>query len=267
MAAPLDAASGLCRAFADFSLLPDLLARAVPGDDAPQDWIDLLDDEGFNLDHVEYDELPVGPDVPTVLADDAWRLVIWLELADDAGLTEAGEVVAGVADFVLDSRTEQVWLPALRILTDRIADLYRGSDGTYVVDLLQAGARALTQAADQWTRQCPGLLLVEIEALLHLAYANPQRAVALVGELEQNRIEAMRGVGPPLAGVVDYLNMSIHSDAVSLYYTDGLAAHVDETVLTLTAAQATVILLVFCGVLEVPEPELPVQYLVAPPDG
>ena len=171
------------------------------------------------------------------------------------------------ADFVLDSRTEQVWSPAHRVLAGQITDLYRSSGGTYVVVLLQAGARALTQAEDQWTRQCPGLLLIEIEALFHSAYAHPHRAVALVGELERNRIEAMRNVGPPLAGVVEYLNVSSHSDAVSLYYTDRLAGHVDETALTLTAAQATVILLVFCGVLEVPEPELPVQYLAALPDG
>ena len=267
MAAPIDAAAGLVRAFAEVWLLPDLLALAVPGDGPPHTWIDLLDEEGFNTDHVEDVDLPDGPGLPTIMAEDAWRLVEWLELVGPDGLTDAGNVVASVADFAPERRTEQVWFQAHAVLADQVTELYRGADGTPITSLVQAGARALEQASDPWAPYCLGLLLVEFEALIHLAHTNPQRGRSLLGQLTQNRVAAMRDTGSPLRGVVRYLNMEIHADAVSTYYLDVLTGAVDDTVFTVTAAQATAILFVFCGLLEVPEPELPVQVMVAPVDG
>ena len=267
MAAPIDAIAGLVRSFAEFWLLPDLLALATPGGELPQSWMDLLDEEGFNTDHIEDDDVPADADLARVMAEDAWRLAEWLELVGPDGLTVTGDLVAGVAAFASERRTEQVWLPAHRVLADQIAGLYVGSDGAPVVDLLQAGARELEGASGEWLPFAPGLLLVEFESLAYLAYADPVAAQSLTGNLAQNRVEAMRGLGSPLPGVVDYLNMEIHADAVSTYYLDVLTGFVDDAVLTVTAAQATVTLLVFCGLLEVPEIELPVQYMVAPPDG
>ena len=86
----------------------------------------------------------------------------------------------------------------------------------------------------------------------------------MVGELAPNRVEAMRDFGPPLPNVVGLMNMTVHVDRVSTHYLDTLRNHVDDGVLTLTAAQATAILFVSCGLLESPMPELPVQYLVVP---
>lgn len=267
MAAPIDANTGLVRAFADVWLPPDLLALAIPGDEPPQTWIDLLDEEGFNTDHIEDSDVPPDAELATVMAEDAWRLAEWLELVGPDGLTEPGEVIAGVAGFTSERRTEQVWLPAHRALAGQITNLYVGADGASIVDLVQAGAHALESASGEWFPFAPGLLLVEFESLAHLAYADPPAAQSLIGNLTQNRIEAMRGLGSPLPGVVDYLNMEIHADAVSTYYLDVLTGFVDDTELTVTVAQATVILLVFCGLLEVPEIELPVQYMVDPGDG
>ena len=264
MAAPVDPERGLARAFAEFWLLPDLLALPGSGDGPPAAWADLLSEHGYNMDHVFDEDLPPGPDVASVMAQDAWRIADWLELIDADGLTVPGRGIAAVAEVASRSRTEAVWEPAEGILAAQISRHYAGARDLSIVELVQLGARALAVAQDEWTSFCPGLLHVEFEALVYLAQTNPERAVELAGELAQNRIEAMRGAGQPVAGVVDLLNMTIHADAVSSYYLDQLDNHVDDAILTLTASQATVLLFVFCGLLECPLPWSPVQYLTAP---
>ena len=266
MAAPIDAPSGLVRAFAEFWLLPDLLALDGPGGEPPPAWAELLRSSGFNRDHVKDDDLPAGADLPALMAGDAWRLANWLELVGPEGLTGAGRTVAGVAQYDSDARTEFVWRPAEDVLARQIETLYLGRDGTSIARLVQAGAITLDQAQDEWINYCPGLLQIEFEALVHLAFTDPEQAQDLVGELADIRVRAMETAGPPRQDIVFWANTVIHADAVAEYYFNEFPGHVDDSVLTLTAAQASIILFVFCGLLEAPAPELPVHYLLAPRD-
>ena len=264
MAAPIDAPSGLVRAFAEFWLLPDLLALEDRSDEPPPAWAELLQTKGFNRDHVEDDDLPPGSRLPAIMAEDAWRAATWLELVGPHGLTDAGRKVARVAEFGSDSRTEFVWRPAEEVLARQIEDLYLGADGISIARIVQAGALELEQAQDEWINFCPGLLQIEFEALVHLAHTEPERAEDLVVELANNRVRAMEPFGSPLPDVVDLANSLIHADTVTEYYFNSPAGLIDESVLTVTAAQATLIFFVFCGLLEIPAPELPVQFLRAP---
>ena len=260
MAAPIDPQTGLARVFAEFDVLPDLLAVVESGDGPPQEWVDALIANSYTVDHIYDEDLPPNPDVPTIMAGDAWRLAEWLELVGPDGLTDAGRVVSSIAGLETPSRTEAVWEPVDDVLADQIRSLYLGADGTNVVDLVQTGARRLAVQGKYF----PGLLHVEFEALIHLAQTNPPRAVALLDELAQNRIDALRDTPGPFAGVRDLLNATIYADSIALHYLDRLPGHVDDTLLTLTASQATVLLFVFCGLLEVPDPVRPIQYLTAP---
>ena len=265
MAAPLDPQAGLARAFAEFWLLPDLLTAWEPGAAPPASWARLLEREGYTVDHIADDELPEGPDLASIMADDAWRVAQWLDLVDSGGVTDAGLEVAQVARFDFDARNEAVWSAAKKVVAAQVRKCYLGADGVRIADLLETGAKALAEAADAWTRLCPGLLLAEIEALIHVANADADRARTLADELPRHRMRAMREYAPPPEEFDEILNMSAHADAVSAYYIRELPGHIDESVLTLTTAQATAILFVFCGLLTPPKPHLPVQYLVAGP--
>lgn len=264
MAAPLDPQAGLARAFAEFWLLPDLLAAWDPDTVPPQSWVRLLEREGFTVDHIEDEELPEGPDLASIMAEDALRVCRWLELVDGNAVTEQGLQVAQVARFGVGSRGEAVWEPAEAVIAEQLRACYLGAGGVRIVDLLHTGAHVLAAAEDEWTRFCPGLLLAEIEALLYLAHDDAARATALAGDLAHHRVRAMRDRAPPDAGLDEILLMSLHADAVSTYYIEDLPGVINESVLTLTAAQATAMLFVFCGLLMPPRPHLPVQYLVAP---
>ena len=264
MVAPVDPQTGLARVFAEFALLSDLLALAEPGDGPPPSWRGLLDTEGFTVDHIYDEDMPPDADIPATMAEDAWRVAEWLELVGPDGLTPSGRVLALIADLEPTARTEAIWRPVENVLQDQIRAFYLGADGTNIVDLVQTAARTLETVEGEWASFCPGLLHVEFEALIYLAQTNPARAVALLDELEQNRADAMRDARGPFDGVINLLNMTVHADAVSLYYLDQLPAHVDDTVLSLTASQATALLFVFCGLLEAPEPMLPIQYLTVP---
>ena len=263
MVAPVDPQTGLARAFAEFWLLPDLLAAWTPGTVPPESWVRLLNREGFTVDHIEDEELPEGSDLASIMAADALRVCQWLELVDDYGLTEAGLQVAQVAQVDFESRNEAAWKESDGIVAEQIRKCYLGAGGVRIVDLLQTGADVLAEAEDIWINYCPGLLLAEIEALLYLAHTDAARATALAGDLAKHRVRAMREYSSPNQDVDEILLMSAHVDAVSTYFIQELPGHIDESVLTLTAAQATAILIVFCGLLMPPKPHLPVQYLVA----
>ena len=264
MAAQVEPEQGLARAFAEYSLLPDLLVRTVPGEGAPASWTQLLGDIGFTVDHIDDDELPPGLGVTAIMAEDAWRISQWLELVDADGLTDAGRQIAEVARTSMKDRSEAVWGPADAVLAQQVRECYRGGDGLCIADLVRDGAGTLEQAEDNRARFCPGLLLVEFESLLYLAQADPPRARALIDELPHHRRAAMREFPPPRPEAAEILNMVLYADAVSRYYTEALAGYVNDRVLTLTAAQATSILFVSCGLLMVPAPHLPVQYLAVP---
>ena len=65
---------GLMAAFAEFSLLPELLASvpSAPGTDPPDSWRTILDSHGYNVGHMEDDERPPGTGLTEFMVGDAW---------------------------------------------------------------------------------------------------------------------------------------------------------------------------------------------------
>ena len=101
-ALPLMRAIGLGKAFADFAALPGLLrlqAREHPG---VQGWARLLEEQGFNEDHLEQEDTPrMRQDLTAFVAKDAMRFCRRLQLLEkDGTLTAAGRRIAELASEV-----------------------------------------------------------------------------------------------------------------------------------------------------------------------
>ena len=267
MGFPVDDRTGPVLQFAEFSLLPPLLAR-VPQppalDDAPDTWRDYLQETGYNTDHIDDGSVDESP---TAMAADAWRLAIGLELVAEDGLTDPGQRIAALADRPQQDRTFHRELR--RALARQIEACYFGSERS-VVRVLQAGARRL--ANGPWREFFPGLLLIEAQALIQ--WARPDRR--LVGELperlEEGRKAAVETYGIPeldLTNLTDILGEEEAerfagriglSDAVANYYLDQW----DSDVMTVTEMRSTAMLLTFAGLLRERFLLGPVQCLESP---
>ena len=280
MAAPVDAHAGLARWFADFWLLPDLFATTESGIGPPDAWATLLAEQDFTTEHIENRGLPTDSDLPTRMAEDAWRTAAWLNLIGAEGLTAAGQTVADIAkikvallkpskqkaatDDVVGRPNEAAWRPAEDVLATAVMEHYRAPDGRPVMEFVYAGADAIWDAQEKaWIHPlCPGLLLAEIETLLHLAFADPERASQVARNLSQHRRAAMSGVGWPSRRQTSLVSTLVHADAVSRYCVNMLDGYSDAKRPTITAVQATCILMVFCNLLEVAHPAAAVQCLM-----
>lgn len=79
-----------------------------------------------------------------------------------------GRAVACVAEYDSDSRTEAIWRQVEEVLASQIKCLYLGEARVSIGYTLQAGARQVEQAANEWICYCPALLQIEFEPLLNL---------------------------------------------------------------------------------------------------
>ena len=260
---------GLTRAFAEFSLIPDLLTRVPPVYEptTPEPWRQYLNAQGFNADHIEEADLPAGVVVADYMAEDAWRLVHRLGLVTQDGPTEAGQRIARCAEKPLAARTERDDKESRDTLAGQIEARYRGKGGLSIVQLLQDGARALADSDSAWVGHCPGLLLVEMQYLLQLARLDAEIARAQPVRLVGRREDAMRdsGLPSPSPGATPLQNTLDHADAVTTKYLGEEAMHRALPV-TLTELRSTAILLTHTGLLDEVFPLGPVQCLAAPRD-
>ena len=269
----------LARHFADFGMLPDLLAlhpaeegaqrpQTYPGDPDPLGmaprWLRFLQNSGFNTDHIETDDLPVGPAMDYYLANDAWALALRLGLTGPHTLTEPGKRLARIGATPWEDRTEADDRAVEDIVVESIRTHYLGRDGTSVLDLVVSGAENLAATGHIWASYVPGLLLAEFEALIYWAFERPGYAVNLRDRLVNHRDVAMHKHGWPSPDVAPEDNLIRLADAVTdLYYdTEELAG---RTELTVTEVRTTAMLLTFAGALE--EFSMgPVNYLFPPRD-
>ena len=269
MATPLAEQGGIARAFAEFSLLPDLLA--LLGDrEWAQRWVALLDGAGCSLDHVEANDRPNGSPLWIWMAEDAFGLSLRLGLLQRTegggfAVTEAGTSVASLADAPMNERGEAGDRALRSLLARQVRALYRGSGGIEVPKLLLDAARAMQGTEHIWAKHCPGLLLVEFDALVHEAENDREAAERLLGELETNRDLAMHPYDRPgpTSGLDD--NAVTHSDAVTDFYLFNLEYDARSS-LTITGARASAMLFTFAGLLAEGGPLGPVQMLAPPPD-
>ena len=276
----------LVRAFAEFELLPDLLARtSVPGPRESPDrsvagyaaprrideavaletWTEFLAGAGANMDHAETEDLPLDGSTEGYLAEDAWRLAKRLGWVTPRGLGPAGRRLANIAERPLMRRTRADLMTLLDTVAGSVQDGYVGGEGLEVVPLLQQGARRLAETDHIWASYVPGLLLVEFEALIYWSFARPAQAVRLCENLVAYRDTAMHRYDTPSPDVDPDDNLLLHADATARLYleTEELGG---RTNLSLTEVRATSMLLTFAGLLE--EHALgPVNYLLAPSAG
>ena len=259
----------LARTFVEFESLPDLLllSGTAAADAPPESWTAWEFWDECNIEHIEEEGMPADEDLRDFLVADAWQLVRRLQLVLGDGLSSAGWSIAGIAETPLDLRIETGQLPnVFTVLAEQVNACHLGRDDLVINDLLQRGARHLAETAHPWAGYCPGLLLVEFDALVRLADTDPDRAQLLIAELVANRASAMRAYDTPSPDVTPIDNMVIHADAVTAYYLDDLRLLPDDT-LNISAARATAMLYTFSGLLREANPIGPVHCLAPMTDG
>ena len=272
MAYPIDQRFGLALKFAEFSLLPDILAR-VPefgGCSVPDPWREFLRDKNLNLDHVDEEDNQNPDELAGELAADAWRLARGLEFVADEGLTAKGNDLARLADTPSLERTGRQKDFLERSLAEQILDRYF-SRNLSIASLLQQAAQQLE--GTEWSEKCPGVLLIEVQALIEMAHTNQPGAQEWPNTFLEVRHEALRTYEMPevdlesLEMIVGQENARLfserisHADAVSNYYLNDLGL----SGMTLTELRSTAMLLAFAGLLELRFRLGPVQYLVLAP--
>lgn len=264
---------GPARLFADFLLLPDLLA-ACDGSllDIAQAWTGAVRDAGCNLGHVEDEDVPAELSIEQALAEDALCLALKLRLIeggpepdrnDGVQLTKAGQRIADVSSKPILERGGSHDDVVRDTLAEQILAYWLGAGDLAVSSLLHEGARLLAEAAHVWAGYCPGLLLVEFEALVCEAGAEAGRADLLLDELVGHRDRAMHRHDMPSPDVAPIQNILSHADAVFDFYMDDLE-YGARLAMTVTEARATAMLLTCSGLLEDGAPAGPVQYLTPP---
>ena len=96
-----------------------------------------------------------------------------------------------------------------------------GRGGASILDLLRAAANTLWESKNLWARTCPGLLPIEVGAIVHWSRVNPSRAVELVEKIETWRDVAMHSVHrPPSSTASKEANAERHFDAVLKFYLE-----------------------------------------------
>ena len=256
------------RTFVEFESLPDLLV--LPGtaaaDAPPESWTAWEFWDRCNLEHIEDDDMPADEDMRDFLAADAWQLVRRLQLVSENGLSPAGQRIADIAGTPLNRRIETGQLPdVFTVLAEQVQACHRGQDNLDIAGLLQRGARHLAETAQPWAGYCPGLLLVEFDALVRLAGTDTDRAELLIAELVVNRGSAMSAYDTPSPDILPIDNMVIHADVVTAFYLDDLRLLPDDT-LNISAARATAMLYTFTGLLREVNPIGPVHCLAPATD-
>ena len=93
-----------------------------------------------------------------------------------------------------------------------------GQDGLPIIPLLRRAAEHLSASTNLWARECPGLVPVEIGAIVYWASVDARRAHVLVRDIEINRDVAMHRVGPPDQDAPPGTNAGRHFDRILEFY-------------------------------------------------
>ena len=204
--------------FVDFDLMPLLLIRAkgTGGRDATiKDWTNYLAEVGFESAHIEQDA-PNTPLAPRVAAD-AWRFAERMELLDVDGLTRTGREIASLAAQDMPRCLEAL----VPILAQGVERELRGRGGFDTLGLLREAACKLAETTNLWACVIPGLLPIELGAIVHWARVEPQRAIDLVDNIESWRDVPMhKAGGPPDPSVPMEVHVERHVESVYEFYLE-----------------------------------------------
>ena len=107
------------------------------------------------------------------------------------------------------------------ILAPRVERCLRGQGDVPIVDLLRRAAADLEKTTNLWARECPGLIPVEVGAIVHWACINRRRAEELVKTIVSWRDVAMhRYPTPDPSDKVGAAAAQLHFDRVSEFYLE-----------------------------------------------
>ena len=261
MVLPIDGHYGLARYFVEFSLLPELLKEAT-GEQQPtiNTWSVRLKETGYNRDHVEGQDIPPDVALAEVMAVDVWRLATALVLLTPTGLSDVGREIAALSPGTVTQDEQHL----MDLLAQQIQRHYLGQNDIPVIHRLQAAARTLATTDHTWASCCPGLLVVELDALILWSFTDATQADHLIDEMVTWRDVAMHRSDAPAQDVAPVHNMILHADAVTEFYLEQRFPSIDSP-MSITELNSTAMLLTYCGLLIDPEPLSPITYLV-PPD-
>lgn len=252
---PVTPRGGLVRCFAEFSLLPDLLSIYRPEftrDEVVENWGRLLDDIGYNADHVEERFIPDGMTLTGFMADDALRFCQWIYLIGRRGaLTRPGTRIANIAGKPHEERGEGESRTLTRILAIQTQINYRGANGLHLTDLLQGACAVLASHGQPGRLLLRGLLLAEMDTLLHWGFIDAATAESLakrMSSFRQRVIDAMRGVQEDAPRAGEEEAAIAMADIVSeLHWRDPILAQSSQ--LTSTELKATAMAMTFSQLL------------------
>ena len=210
---------GLSGLFVDFDHLPALLANIDPERDRGATvarWSALLEKIGFDDRHIDPDDYPVAQTEATLAAEGAWRLSDRMGFIEAGSLTDSGRKVTTFADLDAESRRTAL----APMLAEVVESALVGQDGVPIVPLLRRAAQCLAATRNLWARECPGLVPIEIGAIVHWACVDVRRAQTLVRDIEINRDVAMHRVGPPDPDAPAWANAERHFERIAEFYLE-----------------------------------------------
>ena len=244
---PIGVRGGPSGVFVDFDLLPYLMTTCVRSrEDTIESWMIHLEAVGFEARRIDPDSVPEPLSLAAMLASDAWRFAERMGLIDADGPTAKGVRVALLIECDERHREERL----RDVLRKGLKANLQGRGGVSILDLLRAAANTLWESKNLWARTCPGLLPIEVGAIVHWARVNPSRAVELVDSIEKWRDVAMHPFAlPPNPAKSLAANAEKHFDAVISFYQEHpwLAEHTPSS---FGEELALVKLLGHCGPLE-----------------
>ena len=191
---------GLCGRFVEFDYLPYLLADMEGPGLGGLIWAEVLDSirAATQKEMRRVHGMPELPSIPLAsaheAAEGAWQLCGRLGLIEAGSLTDAGRKVASIAKQDQYTSFRDTLVP---ILAKGVESALTGQAGSPLVPMLRTAAHRISSVTSIWAQQCPGLLPVEVAAIVHWACIDMQRAHALVRDIEFNRDRAMDGVPLP----------------------------------------------------------------------
>ena len=238
---------GLSGVFADFDHLPALFAdvnELGSRRETVARWARLLEELGFDDRHIDPDEYPVAQPEAALAAEGAWRFAECMGFIAAGELTETGREAADFARLDAVRRHEAL----APILAKGVESALVGQGGEPILPLLRQAAQRLAASKNLWVRECPGLLPVEVGAIVHWACVDLQRAHTLVRDIEINRDVAMHRVGPPTPNARAGANAERHFERVSEFYLEHPELR-ERVPLTFGEEFALARLLGYCGVL------------------
>ena len=251
------------RCFAEFSLVPDLLREHQAGSDTLGDWGRRLDGYGYNQEHIENEFDLTGMSLTEYVAADAMRFCEWTGLLLPNGdLAPSGRRLADMAAVPQEHRNKLYPGVLTRVLAEQVQDGYLGDQGISLTDLLIQASQTLWMQGDAWPYGLQGLLLVEMETLVHWAFLDGAAAERILQRLPSVRLEviAALSVDPEVQAGREVVDATVVADTLAeVHWSRPELAQ--ESTLTVTELRATAMAMTFAELLSQSLFTLPLQVL------